>query len=157
MDDTAKLPSKPSALNPLKLFAPAGYWTCSDSVRLRIVSGCGPGGGWKALLVPETLWGLSVNEACNIHDWMYHVGETIEEKKEADRVFLNNMIRIIDAKTRWNWLKRLRLRRAKIYYLAVCWFGGPAFWAGKNMPEEERSIEEVQNLSKAIDSFGLRG
>ena len=103
----------------LRLFAPASYWSCTDAMRHEIVSGCGPGKGWKANLVPETLWGLSVHEACDIHDWMYHLGETIEDKKEADRVFLNNMIRIIDGKTRWNLLRKLRLRRARLYYQAV--------------------------------------
>lgn len=138
------------ALNQLRLFAPASYWTCTEATRREVVSGCGPGRGWKAFLVPETLWGLSIRAACDIHDWMYHLGETVDDKKEADRVFLNNMIRIIEARTRWSWLKRMRLRRARIYYLAVCWFGGPAFWARKNRPDEERCIEEIARIAGRI-------
>jgi len=148
MAESINATGKSGTPNLLMLFAPPSYWTCTEAMRREIVSGCGPGKGWKANLVPETLWGLSVHEACDIHDWMYHLGETIEDKKEADRVFLNNMIRIIDVRTKWNWLRRLRLRRAKTYYLAVCWFGGPAFWAGKNQPGEERSMEYARTISR---------
>jgi hypothetical protein len=68
---------------------------------------------------------------------MYALGLVIEDKDEADRVFLNNMIRIIDSRRSRRWLRALRLGRAKDYYLAVHWFGGPSFWSGKNDPEEE--------------------
>jgi hypothetical protein len=78
------------------------------------------------------MYGLSITEAANIHDYMYYVGMTLEDKREADRVFLNNMIRIIEANSKFWVLEFLRKRRAKKYYLAVDWFGGPAFWSGKN-------------------------
>jgi hypothetical protein len=112
----------------MKLYAPLEYWQLTNNTD---VNGCGTG-GWKNTLVPETLWGLSVTEACNIHDWMYLVGKTNDDKVTADRVFLNNMTRIINA-NRSCWVIRiLRLRRAKLYYEAVKYFGGPAFWHGKN-------------------------
>jgi hypothetical protein len=98
------------------------YWTSTDAERHAIVNGCGTGTGWKALLVPETIRGLSIHEACDIHDWMYALGLVIEDKDEADRVFLNNMIRIIDSRRSRRWLRALRLGRAKDYYLAVHWF-----------------------------------
>ena len=50
---------------------------------------------------------------------MYHNGKTIEDKKEADRVFLNNMLRLVDGKTKWRFVRRLRRRRARIYFEAV--------------------------------------
>lgn len=101
-----------------------------------IAGGCGPG-GLGDYLVPDTLWGLSVRPACSIHDWLYHWGLTLKDKDSADRVFLNNMIRLIRSHTRWGWLKKLRLRRAKTYYHMVHTFGGPAFWKGKNKEGEE--------------------
>lgn len=113
------------------LFAPDSYITATAAVRLAVVNGCGPG-GWKIDLVPETIWGLDVSEACNVHDWMYQAGSTIADKEEADRVFLNNLLRLIEAAGGCWILKRLRRNRAWIYYLAVHKFGGPAFWAGKN-------------------------
>lgn len=117
------------------LFAPPGYWTLSETDHRKTCNGCGAK-GLCGYLVPDTIWGLRITEACNIHDYMYSIGKTIADKEVADRVFFNNMLRIIDANTPWNWLKRLRVRRAKIYYKAVVEIGGPAFWCGKNKPDE---------------------
>ncbi|HBD18665.1 MAG TPA: hypothetical protein DC063_00190 [Arenimonas sp.] len=86
--------------------------------------------------MPDTIYGLRVTAACDIHDYMYFIGDGIEDKDAADRVFLNNLLRLIAAGTRWDWLRRLRALRARTYYAAVCAFGGPAFWHGKNLPEE---------------------
>lgn len=120
----------------ITLYCEYGFETTPEILRNKQVNGCGPG-GWKFDLVPDTMWGLSVNEACDIHDWMYLFGKVIDDKDRADRSFLNNMIRLIDGRTAKNWfaqrfLKTWRYRRAKIYYEAVSNFGGPAFWAGKN-------------------------
>lgn len=115
----------------MTLFAPATYVAASPTIRDAVVNGCGTS-GWKGALVPETLWGLSVTPACNIHDWMYAIGSTIAEKEEADRVFLNNMLRLIEVAGGIWLLQRLRRHRAWVYYQAVHRFGGPAFWAGKN-------------------------
>ena len=114
-----------------ELYAPAKYWDLTPEVKRKLVNGCGTG-GWLGKIVPETIYGLSVKAACNIHDYMYHVGETMADKEEADNVFLNNMIRIIDANTRYWFMRRLRYNRARVYYEAVEHFGGPAFWSEKN-------------------------
>lgn len=116
---------------PVKLYAPESYICASPEVRKQVTNGCGPG-GWKVDLVPDTVWGLDISEACNIHDWMYTVGETVTDKAEADRVFLNNCLRLVDAGSK-NWILRgLRRQAVKDYYDAVHYFGGAAFWAGKN-------------------------
>lgn len=104
-----------------------------------MVNGCGTT-GWKGKLVPDRLWFLSISEACNIHDFMYIVGETLEEKQLADRVFLNNMLRIIDAHGGWYFIQARRRRLAFVYYSAVDSFGGPAFWKDKNKLEEFREV-----------------
>ena len=55
-----------------------------------------------------------------------------------DRAFLNNMLRIIEAESKWlTWLRR---SRAMKYYSAVRDFGGPAFWKGKNKSTEIRAV-----------------
>lgn len=113
------------------LYAPELYLTLPAAERKKLVNGCGPG-GWKIDLVPDTLWGLDISEACNIHDFMYTVGVDLAAKEEADRVFLNNMLRLIDARGSMRWLKTLRRMRARKYYEAVVHFGGPAYWHGKN-------------------------
>lgn len=115
-----------------QLYAPASYWQIPPRERRIRYNGAGPKGyGW---LVPDTLWGLSITDAANIHDHMYGEGKNLKDKEEADRVFLNNMVRIIEAETE-SWIfKWLRMRRANKYFWAVSTFGGPAFWANKNQP-----------------------
>jgi len=116
------------------LFAPAAYWQASPEVLAVITNGCGTA-GWKGELVPDSIWGLNITLACNIHDFSYTIGLTCEDKDEADSVLLNNICRLIDhAGGPW-FLKTLRHNRAREYYLAVKYFGGPAFWAGKNPAE----------------------
>lgn len=97
-----------------------------------ICNGCGPGGAIIDL-VPDTIYGLSIREACQIHDYDYHVGKTWADKKRADRRFLQNIGTLIRAKKKqfW-WMYRLRMSRAKKYYNAVKYFGGSAFKAGKD-------------------------
>jgi hypothetical protein len=115
------------------LFAPPDFWRLSAIAKKKICNGCGTK-GLCGYLIPDTIWGLKITAACDIHDFMYAVGKTLKDKEEADRVFFNNMLRLIDKGSPW--LKWLRRRRAKTYYDAVCLLGGPAFWAGKNKGEE---------------------
>lgn len=116
-----------------ELYAPAGYWALTPAEKAKLCNGAGPDN--FAWLVPDTMYGLSITEAANIHDYMYsplYTPWSDETKKEADRVFLNNMIRIINNASKW--LRWLRLRRAHTYYNAVKYFGGPYYWHNKNMP-----------------------
>lgn len=125
-----------------RLFAPSHYWRLQPWEKREICNGCGTK-GLGGILVPDTLYGVSIEEACNIHDYMYHVGRTIEDKKLADRVFLNNMLRLIECrKYPWwlRWLRWLRCQRAMKYYQAVRDFGGPAFWKCKNPETQEREV-----------------
>lgn len=118
------------------LFAPAEYWELTPRQRRQLCNGCGTRGfvGW---VVPDTLWGLRVTPACDIHDFMYATGgPCVADKEAADRVFLNNLLRLIDAGSRFVILKKLRSIRAYVYYFAVSFGGGPAYWAGKNAPGE---------------------
>jgi len=71
---------------------------------------------------------------------MYAIGQTLEDKEIADRVFLNNMLRLIETRTCCGLLKRLRGQRASLYFNAVHVFGGPAYWAGKNKSDEVRMV-----------------
>jgi hypothetical protein len=110
------------------LYAPETYWALPEKERK---GGCGPG-KFGDKLVPDSIWGLNIKPVCSIHDHQYAVGETIEDKDEADRVFLNNMLRLIDS-AGGNWIiKALRRHAAAKYYSAVADFGGPSFWKGKN-------------------------
>jgi len=112
-----------------KLYEPVSYQVATIHQRRSICNGCGSADA-KFDFVPDTIYGLRITAACHIHDWMYHEGKTIEDKKEADRVMLNNTLRIIE--NHGGFLKYLRRRRALKYYLAVKYFGGQAYWSGKN-------------------------
>ena len=125
----------------VKLYAPVDYWKQTPEEKKKNCNGCGPKG--FGLLIPDTIYGLKITEPCHIHDWIYgqlfpHSNET---KEFADRVLYNNIVRIINAKTRWGWLKKLRYRRAWIYYILVAKFGNCAYWSGKNKSEEGGEVE----------------
>ena len=125
----------------VKLYAPADYWDILPTVRRKIVNGCGPS-GWKGKYIPDNLLFLSIKEACDIHDWMYWARKTEADREEADRVFLNNMLRIVEAES--NFATRfIRRRLALHYYSVVRDFGALYFWADKNSPETFRNPKEV--------------
>lgn len=113
------------------LFAPASFLAAPLSRKMEVCNGCGAANA-KVDFVPDTIWGLYVGYACSIHDWMYDEGRTIEDKVEADRVFQNNLHRLIDLDKRWYTPKVLMHTRADIYWLLLYLRGGSAFWAGKN-------------------------
>jgi len=113
------------------LFAPTGFKLASLDTLKAVCNGCGAANA-KFDFVPDKIYGTCITYACHIHDFMYSMGATIEDKQEADRVFLNNMFRLIERdKHKWYKPTKLQRIRAKEYYRAVDWFGGSAYWAGK--------------------------
>jgi len=103
--------------------------------------GCGPGDGIGDKLIPDTVWLLSIRDACKIHDWGYRhcVYSSSTDRERHDKIFLNNMLSIVDENTRWRWLRKLRYRRCKSYFLAVRAFGARSYWEARDTvvrPEE---------------------
>ncbi len=83
--------------------------------------------------ISTTIWDLDISESWNILLYMYHFARPIiKDKKEADRIFMNNMLRLITAKTDNVFLKWLRRKAAFKLYINMVRYGGPIFWAGKN-------------------------
>jgi len=116
----------------LELYEPPAYTAADVKTRKLVCNGCGAAGA-KFDFVPDKIWGLSITPACDIHDWMYHFAKPdIKDKVNADRIYMNNMLRIIEKKG--GWLKGCRRNRALFYLKMVENFGGPAFWEGKNKP-----------------------
>ncbi|MEX2524481.1 MAG: hypothetical protein WD750_05955 [Gammaproteobacteria bacterium] len=115
------------------LACPQSFLDAPDELRRQVCNGCGSAQA-KFDFIPDTVWFLPIRKACDIHDWMYAQGRDIEDKRQADRVFLNNMLRLVERERGivGRLLKPLRRRRALKYYEAVNAFGGPAFWSGKN-------------------------
>jgi len=107
------------------LYAPKEYWELTEKQKKRICNGCGAKGSKLNAFIPQGKF----REACNIHDYMYAVGKNGNDKRKADRVFINNLFRIVDASPRL--LRPIRKMQAKSYYLAVDKFGDEAFWKGK--------------------------
>lgn len=112
------------------LFAPSDFKMSNPTYLFPICNGCGAANS-KFDFVPDRIFGTDISAACVIHDYMYYQGVTVEDKDEADRVFLNNLLRIIDREKKWYKPKMWMRIRARNYYRAVKYFGGPAFWAGK--------------------------
>jgi hypothetical protein len=115
----------------LNLTAPALYLEMTPEQKAEVCNGMGAKGSFLSKLIPNTMYFLDVTEAGNIHDYMYHIGETDDEKRNADRIFLTNMIQIINNKG--GWLAPLRRLRALKYYEAVYYYGDDAFWNNKTI------------------------
>lgn len=127
-----------------QLYQPDSYLTAPKQAREDICNGCGPT-GWLAKFVPNTIYLLDISKACDIHDWMYWEGKTAQDKERADRVLLNNILRLIEAHGGWGWLQTLRRKKAQFYYEVVRNYGGPAYWAGKVDPRDIDSDGDLIN------------
>lgn len=103
----------------------------SEEAANKVNNGCGTS-GWKGKLVPDTIYGISISEACKVHDFEYHMGLIADEKEMADIRFLANIKLTIKHESKWSsFLNPLRYVRAKTYYNAVAKFGDDAFFDGK--------------------------
>jgi|SaaInlV_130m_DNA_3_1039695.scaffolds.fasta_scaffold09997_4 hypothetical protein len=98
------------------------YWAASPKKRALNCNGAGTA-GWEGCLVPDTIWGLNINAAANIHDWDYGEGQTLTDKDAADFRFQKNMIVLIRQAAKRSWvgwaLKIPREHRACLYFMAV--------------------------------------
>lgn len=112
----------------MKTYAPIGYWAMTPEEKATICNGCGAKGG---ITVPDTMWGLSIKEACNIHDHMYQVGKTYGDFLFANAMFMFNLTLIIVKGSNW-FTMTPRLSRATKYFIAVALYGHDAFWKEKD-------------------------
>ena len=110
-----------------KLYAPKSYWEANEAQRNEICNGCGAKDGIK---VPDTIYGVCIRKACDIHDWMYQHGTTLADKMFADAMFRMNMATIIDNNSNFI-MGPIRNMRASKYYVAVVEWGDEAFWVKK--------------------------
>ena len=99
-------------------------------------NGCGS--GWSTYLVPDSFILFDFTIPCAIHDEMYFLGKTIQDKEEADRVFLNNMLR--EANSKSCFIRPIARAMAYQYYDKVVKYGGTAYWDGKNKENQMKSL-----------------
>jgi hypothetical protein len=120
----------------VKLIAPAGYWNLTDEQKKEICNGCGGRNSVLTKFLPQGTF----KECCNIHDYMYFIGRTEEDKKLADRVFYLNLNRVVKHKKGFQ--KFVKKIIAKTYFTAVKKYGDYYFWKGK-VPKglNEREVE----------------
>lgn len=117
----------PKHIFPLE--APPSYYqyqATNPEYLAALCNGCGPA-GWKYDIIPDQILGCYVGEACNIHDYEYHLGQTEEHRKRADENFYNNLIKICHNHGGPWYVKEWRKKRVRKYYNAVRKFGQKAF------------------------------
>lgn len=115
----------------MKVYAPKTYWEATPEEKLEVCNGCGAKNGIK---VPNTMWGLDISHACNVHDWMYDEGTTLADFYFANAVFIMNLALIITGASKW--LAFFRLARATKYFIAVQELGSYAYWVDKKENKE---------------------
>jgi hypothetical protein len=133
---------------PEVLKAHADYWELSPIECAEICNGCGTE-GWKGKLIPETMYGMCVSEACDIHDHRYHMGGVEKDRTAADKEFRKN-IHVIIRRNEW-WLRAVRYVRAYIYYASVHNFG----WTAFNY-KDEKERQHVKDTNKVMTA-GVKG
>jgi len=89
-------------------------------------NGCGPS-GWKGDLVPDSLGGIDISEACCIHDYDYEMGGVEEDRERANMHFLLNMLTIIHRDDTWLTNEGVAIKWATNYYMAVVEYGKEYF------------------------------
>lgn len=119
----------------INFYAPDEVWKRVEDKEIP-KNGCGA--GWTASIIPDRWFGLDFTIPCAIHDEMYSLGKTNEDKIIADRVFYNNMLRAVEARPFY--LRYIGRKLAKGYYKAVRDYGATAYWDGKNKTSEMRVI-----------------
>ena len=100
------------------LRAPLDYYEASKEERDEIINRCGPD-GFLNKFIPDHLFGLSIAEVCNIHDWEFSKAQSQDVLKKADLNFKNNLMVIVRNYTKNVFLKSIRQAAAKIYFWVV--------------------------------------
>jgi len=103
-------------------------------------------------LIPNTIWGLDITAASDIHDVDYvfpvefaSEGAAYLHKKMADIRFRDNCYILIDRADKTGWLRKIgllklqealtarRKLRARLYYIALRMMGEESFLSGKKI------------------------
>lgn len=110
----------------VKLLLPELQNRLSEDEINQIAGGCGPNKlGDK--FIPDKILGLCVTDACRVHDFMWFFAEDFDDKKLSDKVFHTNLLLIINQKSKYKQIKRMRNVIALGYYLAVKYLGSIVF------------------------------
>jgi len=109
-----------------QMIVPEGFRKLTPEEKRKICNGAGSSqAGFD--FVPDTMYGLNLNAAADIHDYMYFVGKTRLDKIIADIVYLHNMFAYIEQESYW-FMVWLRENRALVYVDAVNIAGDDSFF-----------------------------
>jgi len=95
----------------------------------KIVGGCGPG-EWGNEFIPDSILGVAISPACDIHDYCYYLtGGTEEERTNADIELFANAFRILKQRSRKIPLF-FRCVVLGLYFMACVYGGGVTYGDG---------------------------
>jgi hypothetical protein len=99
--------------------------------------GCGPGGVGD-YLVPDTMWGLDISEACRVHDWYYRFfrDRSLDAKRLADGFMLTNTLQIVNTQSSNFFVRALRRVRCHTYHKMVKTFGKSSWKSAKSIRDK---------------------
>lgn len=102
--------------------APESYWKLSYDKKYEITNGCGPARAKG--LVPNSILGVDLKPACDIHDYTYAKSDSMRDRKDADDLLLLNMHNLTTRKLKPSLIRFIGTIGVGLYYLAVRLFGG---------------------------------
>lgn len=78
-------------------------------------------------MVPNSILGVDLRPACDIHDYTYAKQDSIRDRKDADDLFLANMHKLMIRNLRSAPMRFLGTIGIGLYYLAVRLLGSHYF------------------------------
>jgi len=112
----------------ISLIYPKGLLELTPEEKALICNGAGS--SQYPDFVPDTMYGMNMNESADIHDYCYYVGMTRIDKIISDCLYLYNMFADINNRSSWL-LSFPRKSRALLYVEAVNAFGDSCFFEDK--------------------------
>jgi hypothetical protein len=97
----------------------------TEAEKYELTNGCGPARATS--LVPNSILGVDIKPACDIHDFTYSKPQTVRDREEADFIFAYNMRRLIEQKLRPGFFRSFGFFGVGVYLLAVRLLGGKYF------------------------------
>ena len=92
------------------------YYLYKEGFECGDANGCGAKGGVN---VPDTMWGVRVSAACNIHDIDWKNSTSYTDLVDANMAFRRNLEKILDEESANKLTLWLRLNRMSRYYRMV--------------------------------------
>ena len=127
-----------------------GYKELTEDEKKKICNGIGAASGLSKHF-PSTLWFLDCSETGNRHDYSYHVGGTLQDRRLADKFFLINLYtQIAKGSKLMAWIRRSRARK---YWMALALFGGAHFNYTNQSLVFSYSETEASDMAQAASDY----